>query len=559
MMNKTTMIGRAKTVLVFGQGDAATAVVSSILARVRRDSSRKRLVFRGSADFGPEVSKHLSETVLTAVDRIVHGLGLKTRNFEVSVVNLGAASAVDLGLSISGFSADTAALLALLSATLKIPLAQTYIVTGHIASPDGDIRTVSNMPVKLAAVLGDPSNTRFIFPSVDADGSLQSLSPAERQETVDAFVEAKGRIRMDAVSDVSQLLQASVGDDAVVLASLRTGFFAFDNLADHQDSPVDRVVYFLTNGNESRFWQTLDNYLLSSKCKKAKELLLARTQYQVRKKKYPEGFGRRLLQLIQSLPPSTRRLKTVFPLLPMDKCLDLARAAREEDQEDVKHLLDAALGKALGRERGLKMVAESTTPATRDAYAAVDAILDEINAEALANRIGRPIDSARASYVIEDVIIESHEGFHDAISAFYLFLLRRTDSIPASVDGKKVAPEAFALLERTFKGKGGTVAALSEARYGINGGMRLVLDVMTEQLKTERQASHVSRVLKEAIDPLDWSARVEFMRAFLDRLGPQLSPEIREQPPERFARHYEIILQAYVRSLDQVKQLLRNF
>ena len=559
MTDKTAMIGRAKTVLVFGQGDAATAVVSSILASVRRDSSRKRLVFSGPAFFEPAVSNHISETVLTTVDRIVHGLGLNPYNYEVSAVNIGAASVVDLGLSISGFSADTATMLALLSATLKIPLPQSHIVTGHIASPDGDIRHVRNMPVKLAAVLGDSSNTRFIFPSVDADGSLQSLSPAERKETAEAIVEAKSRIRMNAVSDVGQLLQAAVADDAVVMASLCTDFFAFDKLADRPNSPVDRAVSFLTNGNELRFWRTLENHLLSSQCKKAKELLLARTQYQVRKGEYPGEFGRRLLQLIYSLPPSTRRLKTVFPLLPMNKCLDLARAAREEDQEDVQYLLDAALGKALGRERKLEMVAEPTTPATRDAHAAVDAILDEINAEALANKIGRPIDSARASYILEDIIIDSHEGFHDTISAFYLFLLRRTDSIEASVDSTKVAPEAFALLEKSFKGKGGAIAALSEARYGVNGGMRLVLDVMTEQLKTERQANHISRVLKEVLDPLDWSARVEFMRAFLDRLGPQLSPEIRDQPPERFARHYEIILQAYVRSLDQVKQLLRNF
>ena len=48
------------------------------------------------------------------------------------------------------------------------------------------------------------------------------------------------------------------------------------------------------------------------------------------------------------------------------------------------------------------------------------------------------------------------------------------------------------------------------------------------------------------------------MAVFLERLGPHLPPDIRAQPPARFARHYEPILQAYVRSLDRVRQILHN-
>ena len=221
-------------------------------------------------------------------------------------------------------------------------------------------------------------------------------------------------------------------------------------------------------------------------------------------------------------------------------------------------LLDPAVGKVARKPRDPAAVVETSPTATDNATAAVEAVLAEIDAEALSRKIGLPVDSARASYVMGDVLIESSAEFNDAVSAFYLTLLRHTYPEPVSADPVELADEALDLLERAFTDKGGVNAARAEARDGIHGGMRFVLDVMTEQYKVGQQSKHVSRVLQEALDPLDWSQRVAFMRAFLDRLGPQLPAKIRDQPPERFARHYGDILQTYAQSLDRVKQLLRR-
>ena len=61
----------------------------------------------------------------------------------------------------------------------------------------------------------------------------------------------------------------------------------------------------------------------------------------------------------------------------------------------------------------------------------------------------------------------------------------------------------------------------------------------------------------EAVDPLDWDARVALMAALLGRIGASLPLEVREQPPERYAAEYEGIVQAYVASLEAVNRLLR--
>lgn len=559
MQSKPTTTGRAKTVLVFGQGRSAKAIVTTVAAKLRRRSGGTRLTFTGPVVFGAEVVDHFHQTMLLVVDGIAQQLGLKHCGFELSIVNLGAASASDVGLSISGYSADTAVLLTLLSAELKMPLGQDIVATGHVASSDGDIRPVRSIPVKLAAVVQDPDAGIFIYPSVDADSSLQVLSPGEKERTEAAIIDAKGKIRTIAVGDVCELVRVCFCDEAVVLGALRSGFFELEEIPDHQGTPIERAARFLAEGNEQRFWRVLENQLLSGSDADAKKLLLARARYQVRQERYPDGFGRKLLQLVRSLPPAMRRLKMTFPLLPMDKCLQLCRFADRNDHKDVQHLLDAALGRVVGLTEKLDSNVEAAASSPSAATAAVDIVLGQISAEALAEKIGLPIDTARATYVMPEVTIESHEIFHDTIAGFYLALLRHTDAAVASTDSQAVAAEAYSLLERAFRDQGGADAALAEARHGTNGGVRLVLNVMTEQFKTEQQAKHVSRVLKEAIDPLDWDASVAFMDVFLKRIGPQLPPEIRSQPPQRFARHYQDIIQTYVRSLDRVKELLRTF
>ena len=47
------------------------------------------------------------------------------------------------------------------------------------------------------------------------------------------------------------------------------------------------------------------------------------------------------------------------------------------------------------------------------------------------------------------------------------------------------------------------------------------------------------------------------MRALLARLAPHLPPDIVDQPPERYANHFEAVARAYVDSMERVNQLMR--
>ncbi len=564
-MTAMTSIGRARTVLVFAEGVAVTAVVSTVLARVRRSAEGGRLVFAGPVTFEPKVLAHLAQTVLPVVDGIIdqvtatRGHTRKQKSFEISLVNLGAASARDVGLSVSGFSADVPILLAMLSAALKIPLPQDVVTTGHVASSDGDIRPVRNIPAKLVAAVEDSGIKAFVHPSVDADASMHSLSPIERDRIKIAVINAKDSVRVGSVNDVGQLLRLVVAEESLVLGALRSSFFELSGALGSPSTPIEQAARYLAEGNEVGFWRALETHLLGVNGEPARRLFLERIRYQVRRELYPDGLGRTLYQLIQSLPPATRRIKNLFPLAPKEQCLRLCRFAGEQHYEDVQHLMNAVLGEVAGNTTVPGIAEKTSAPRRGDATVAVEAVLTEIDADELARKIGLPIDTARARYVMGELLVDSNDEFHDAVSAFYLALLRHTGVVPSSSADHAVPGESLALLERAFVNKGGVGAARAEARDGINGGMRFVLDVMTEQYKLEQQSKRVASVLQEALDPLNWNERVAFMRAFLERLGPQLPADLRGEPPERFARHYDLIVKTYVQSLDRVKQLLRTF
>ena len=137
-MNAVTS-GRARAALVFDLGGTREAVITAIVAKAEEPAGKERIRFAGRAGFHEDTRKHLSEVVLPIVVEVTSGLQLPERSFELSIENVGGASVHDLGLEISGLSADVPAFLALLSAALCIPVPKDLVATGHITSRGGGI------------------------------------------------------------------------------------------------------------------------------------------------------------------------------------------------------------------------------------------------------------------------------------------------------------------------------------------------------------------------------------------------------------------------------------
>lgn len=554
-------IGRAKTVLVFGQGDRQKAVISAIVVRrVGQINSDGRLRFAGNVKFSSSVSDHVKETILPIVDNIINGLSLSPKNFEISAVNLGVASSLDVGMNISGFSSDVPMFIGMLSAGLQIPVPNDLVATGHIASVEGDISAVRAIPAKVEAVKADNTISCFMHPDIEKDTSLTALTPIERDRSIKAIMAAKDFVRTKPIEGIGELVRAVFTEEGIVLASLRQGFFGISKILDKFNNPVQGCISFLTNRNEKRFWNVLQRYFLAGECEKGKELLQAFAEFHIARQVYPIGLGTMLSGLICSLPPTVRRLKTCFPILDTGMCIKLSESARDLDFNDVSILFDAAHGKHLKQKPDIVPISASDNTGLSDsACKTFDDVVAMINEKAFAQKYGIAIDSARGSFVLNSIRVDSYDEFADTIVSFYVHLKRHINPSPVqSVDMDQSRNDATALAERAFRNKGGCEAAYTQSIEGTRGGMRSVLDILTEQFKAEERNEYVQRVFKDALNSLGWSDRVDFVRGAMKHLRPFLPEKIRNEPAERYARNYETIIQAYVKSMDEVNQLLNS-
>jgi hypothetical protein len=246
-------------------------------------------------------------------------------------------------------------------------------------------------------------------------------------------------------------------------------------------------------------------------------------------------------------------------LLPMSECIQLSQFAKESDHEDVRLLFRAGFGEKIPH---TGMVGNRTAPSegtgTDHDKGTLQAILSEISAETLTNLISLPIDTARAAYIVHSVTVNSYEEFNETIASFYLHLIRHVRSLAEPVDLEAAEAEAFELLEKTFSRQGGLQAALAEAKTPIKGGLRSILDLVTEEFKREEEENHVKAVFTRALDPLDWEGKVDLIGTLIKRLEPHLGPEILSQPPEHFAEHWEVIIRAYLETMERLKSVFRS-
>jgi len=560
-MNKTVngpeATGRANAVLVFGSGDNTVACLTSVVVRICPSKDAVSLRFSGPVHFEKKVVSHILDVILPLAVSLLEPLGLNPPCFEVSVTNIDVASINDLGVNISGFSADVSVFMAIFSACLSIAF-PSVVFTGHLGSVDGEIRMVKGIPAKLAVAVKTDSIDSFVHPTLDHDSSLGLLSPLEKQKTSEAIVQAQNEIKTAAVSHIDSLLRTVLNDEQIVKASLKRGFFKPPDLDLGDETACQKATRFLALNNEKRFWAVLERHLIGGKNDDAHKLLLALTRYHIDQATYFSKFGRKLLRLVQSVPPATRRLKIKFPLLPLSEAAHLCRFAKDENYRDIPLLYKAILGETYQSPQNFAQNHKLSKQDRADDNRLLDSLLSEIDADVLLPKIGSPIDSARASYVMDAVVIDSSEAFHETISAFYLHLQRYTETEFAPCDSKSDPRDAMNLLEEAFIHQGGYQAALAEAKFAINGGLRYVFDKMTDQFKREEYEKHVNFILKSFLKPLEWEDRVAVIKEIMTRFSAYLPAEVLSQPPEQFIKHLDTIVKAIVQFIDRVKSLFRS-
>jgi hypothetical protein len=558
-------VGRARAVLVYGDSESPQGVVCWLqaLAEPASDEASPTVTVEGPVSVEAAAQQQLETVVAPLVNRLLQAIGLPACRYRISVANIDASAAHDLPATISGYSADLPAFLAMLSAALRVTVDPTVVATGHIASMGGEIAPVRALGAKWRAASQTSGVTRFLHPRLDRDGSLAALSPQRARDEAVSMASAGLDIQAESIGGIDELLTETISESDVVLASLEAGFFDQPAESTATEGPFASAVSWLSSGNPHRFWRILEAHAFEGRSEEIKSLLRQMIGFYLREGRYPDGMGAKLEGLLLSLPSAVRRLRLRFPLVDPSRCAAMGQFAASDDAaDDLRRLMNAVTGCLPQQQRyGDQTRSGSASSDERGAghEAVVATVVDRISADALTRGIGEPIDRALAGFTLPYVTCQRHEDFIETVQSFYRQVIRHTAFGSAPLDSEHLSAEAFDLLERAFRDQDGARGAQAEARHGTRGGLRFVLERMADQLKQERTRAHVNRVLREAVDILDPDARIGFMRALMTRLRPHLPADVRDQPPEYFAGDYETLTQAYMRAIDGLAERFRVY
>ena len=189
----------------------------------------------------------------------------------------------------------------------------------------------------------------------------------------------------------------------------------------------------------------------------------------------------------------------------------------------------------------------------------IDSLVAGLDETAIAREVGNLHDEARMRYSLNKNTVGSFEEFTGVISDYYNYHVSQCVMHGGSLPRTESAGRAKEILAQEYRRQGGNInTAYSDAHDGTNGGLRIVLDRIAEQLKTESVERFIRNAFDRYVEPTSWEQKVDMMRQFIDKFGDQLSSSIQTDQPERYAHDYEELIRSYVESLKKTSSIFRR-
>jgi len=192
--------------------------------------------------------------------------------------------------------------------------------------------------------------------------------------------------------------------------------------------------------------------------------------------------------------------------------------------------------------------------------AAIDVLLSAINERTIAQQVGIEHDQARAMYRDYSVVVDNYREFERIITEYYQYHCSRCMARGGRLDDAQASSAAKDILSEEYRRKhnGDVNSAFDDARHGTNGGMRSILDIIANDLKTQAIENYIHSVFDRVVTPVEWHDKIEIIRQFIDCCGVHLHDSIDRNSPERYAQNYSELIRAYVDNLEPVSSMFRR-
>ena len=186
-------------------------------------------------------------------------------------------------------------------------------------------------------------------------------------------------------------------------------------------------------------------------------------------------------------------------------------------------------------------------------------LLAALNELRIASEVTGPHDNCRAAFALPHNQALTFEDYYDLLGNYYNHHYSTCVARGGRLSRDAAIQAARGIIEREYRRRGGDiVTAYNDARDHLNNGVRAHLDLICDHLKAEAAHYYVKHVFDTLVKPNDWDTQVELIRQFIDACGTHLAATIDKQRPERYARNYEDLVNAYVSSLRDVSARMRG-
>ncbi len=187
-------------------------------------------------------------------------------------------------------------------------------------------------------------------------------------------------------------------------------------------------------------------------------------------------------------------------------------------------------------------------------------ILGELDEARIAQAVGIPADTARTTFRLSSNTVSDYDEFGTIIGQYLIHHYRNCISMGGSMSSTEAAGRAKEILDQEYRRRygGDILMAFNDACNGTNGGLRQILDVLCEKLKSESVAFYIRDVFDRNVAPNAWEEKVEIIRHFIELSGPYLGNSIQADSPERYAHNYEELIRAYTDGLTKTARTLRR-
>ena len=190
----------------------------------------------------------------------------------------------------------------------------------------------------------------------------------------------------------------------------------------------------------------------------------------------------------------------------------------------------------------------------------IDSLCDALDEVEIARNVGIAHDEARAAYGLSKNTVSSFDEFNNLIAGYYSYHIGHCVVQGGRIANFEAAGRASEILEREYRRHGGNLmSAYKDANDGTNGGMRIILDVIAEQLKEESVERYVRHAFNRHVDPTSWNQKVDIIQQFIDRNRHVLGSAIDAAHPERYAQNYDELIKAFMDALKKSSKIFRKY